>query len=72
MGFSIPHLLVLLAIVVLVFGTKRLKNVGADLGDAIKGFRNAVKEGEEATKTNANNDGEVLEGEVVSKEKDKA
>ena len=67
MGFSIPHLLVLLAIVVLVFGTKRLKNVGADLGDAIKGFRNAVKEGEEATKTNANNDGEVLEGEVVNK-----
>jgi len=72
MGFSIPHLLVLLAIVVLVFGTKRLKNVGADLGDAIKGFRNAVKEGEEATKTNANNDGEVLEGEIVNKEKDKA
>ena len=72
MGFSIPHLLVLLAIVVLVFGTKRLKNVGADLGDAIKGFRNAVKEGEEATKTNANNDGEVLEGEVVNKENDKA
>ena len=72
MGFSIPHLLVLLAIVVLVFGTKRLKNVGADLGDAIKGFRNAVKEGEEATKTNANNNGEVLEGEVVNKEKNKA
>ena len=35
MGFSIPHLLVLLAIVLLVFGTKWLKNVGADLGDAI-------------------------------------
>lgn len=48
MGLSIPHLLVVLAIVVLVFGTKRLKNVGADLGDAIKGFRNAVKESEEA------------------------
>ena len=72
MGFSIPHLLVLLAIVVLVFGTKRLKNVGADLGNAIKGFRNAVKEGEEATKTNANKDGEVLEGEIVNTEKDKA
>jgi len=72
MGFSIPHLLVLLAIVVLVFGTKRLKNVGADLGDAIKGFRNAVKEGEDTTKTNANKDGEVLEGEIVNKEKDKA
>lgn len=48
MGLSIPHLLVVLTIVVLVFGTKRLKNVGADLGDALKGFRNAVKESEEA------------------------
>ncbi len=46
MGFSVPHLLVVLAIVVLVFGTKRLKDVGADLGDAIKGFRKAVQEGE--------------------------
>ncbi|WP_347989063.1 twin-arginine translocase TatA/TatE family subunit [Methylomonas sp. AM2-LC] len=46
MGLSVPHLLVVLAIVVLVFGTRRLKNVGADLGDAIKGFRKAVKEGE--------------------------
>lgn len=47
MGFSIPHLLVVLAIVILVFGTKRLKTVGGDLGDAIKGFRNAVKDGEQ-------------------------
>lgn len=46
MGFSIPHLAMVLAIVILVFGTKRLKNVGSDLGDAIKGFRNAVKDGE--------------------------
>ncbi|MGZ5001457.1 MAG: Sec-independent protein translocase subunit TatA [Methylomonas sp.] len=48
MGFSVPHLLVVLAIVILVFGTKRLKNVGSDLGDAIKGFRKAVKDGEES------------------------
>lgn len=46
MGLSVPHLLVVLAIVVLVFGTKRLKTVGADLGDAIKGFRKAVKDAE--------------------------
>ncbi|WGS87612.1 twin-arginine translocase TatA/TatE family subunit [Methylomonas sp. UP202] len=46
MGLSVPHLLVVLAIVVLVFGTKRLKTVGADLGDAIKGFRRAVKDAE--------------------------
>lgn len=47
MGFSIPHLLVVLAIVLLVFGSKRLKNLGEDLGSAIQGFRKAVKEGEE-------------------------
>jgi sec-independent protein translocase protein TatA len=75
MGFSIPHLLVVLAIVVLVFGTKRLKTIGADLGDAIKGFRNAVKDGEEA-KTVADKDCEnqvsdVLEVAIANKEKDK-
>jgi sec-independent protein translocase protein TatA len=50
MGLSVPHLLVVLAIVVLIFGTKRLKNVGTDLGGAIKGFRSAVKEGDDARK----------------------
>ncbi len=47
MGFSVPHLLVVLAIVMLVFGTKRLRNLGGDLGGAIKGFRAALKEGED-------------------------
>ncbi len=47
MGFSIPHLLVVLAIALVVFGGKRLKNLGEDLGGAIKGFRQALKEGEE-------------------------
>lgn len=46
MGFSIPHLLVVLTIVVLVFGTKRLKHLGSDLGEAIRGFRKAVNDGE--------------------------
>jgi sec-independent protein translocase protein TatA len=46
MGFSMPHLLIVLVIVALVFGTKRLKNVGTDFGDAILGFRKAIKEGE--------------------------
>ncbi|AMK76809.1 MULTISPECIES: Sec-independent protein translocase subunit TatA [Methylomonas] len=71
MGLSIPHLLVVLVIVVLVFGTKRLKNVGADLGEAIKGFRSAVKESDE-DKAIARKDEEPLEGEVTSKEKDQA
>ncbi|WP_150046029.1 MULTISPECIES: Sec-independent protein translocase subunit TatA [Methylomonas] len=46
MGFSIPHLLVVLAIALVVFGGKRLRNLGEDLGGAIKGFRQALKEGE--------------------------
>jgi sec-independent protein translocase protein TatA len=41
-SFSIWHWLVVLLIVVLVFGTKRLKNVGKDLGDAVKGFRKGI------------------------------
>lgn len=40
------QLLIILVIVILLFGTKRLKNLGPDLGNAIKGFRGALKEGE--------------------------
>jgi sec-independent protein translocase protein TatA len=43
-SFSIWHWLVILVIVLLLFGTKRLKNLGTDLGSAIKGFKSAVKE----------------------------
>lgn len=43
-SFSIWHWLVILAIVLLLFGTKRLKNLGSDLGGAIKGFKSAVKD----------------------------
>jgi len=45
-AFSIGHLLVVLVIVLLLFGTKKLKNLGSDLGGAIKGFKNALGEGE--------------------------
>ncbi|MGB0954391.1 MAG: Sec-independent protein translocase subunit TatA [Panacagrimonas sp.] len=45
--FSIWHWLIVLAIVVLVFGTKKLRNMGGDLGGAIKNFKGAMKEGEE-------------------------
>ena len=41
-GFGMQELLVILAIVLLIFGPKRLKNIGADLGNAIKGFRTAA------------------------------
>lgn len=45
-GISIWQLLIILAIVVLVFGTKRLRNIGGDLGGAIKSFRKGLNEDE--------------------------
>ncbi len=44
-SFSIWHWLVVLLIVVLVFGTKKLKNIGGDLGGAVKGFKDGVRDG---------------------------
>ncbi len=46
MGISIWQLLIILAIVLVLFGAKRLKNIGADVGGAIKGFKKAVKDEE--------------------------
>jgi len=52
MGISIWQLLILLAVVILIFGTKKLKNVGGDLGSAIKGFKSAVKDGDDSAQQN--------------------
>lgn len=65
-GISIGHLLVVLVIVLLVFGTKRLKNIGSDLGGAIKGFKSAL--GGEADKKDAE-DAEAEEAKKVTAEK---
>ncbi|RZU46717.1 sec-independent protein translocase protein TatA [Fluviicoccus keumensis] len=46
-GLSLPHLLLLLVIIFLLFGTSKLKNIGKDLGGAIKGFKESMKEEEE-------------------------
>lgn len=66
MGLSIQHLVLTLAIVILIFGTKRLKNVGSDIGDAIKGFRKAINEGEE--KANLESDASLIAGKVIQHE----
>lgn len=73
-GISIWQLLIILAIVLVLFGAKRLRNVGSDLGAAVKGFKNAVKEGEDTDEKSklGQQDGRTFEGEVASKEKDKA
>lgn len=45
-SFSIWHWLIVLLIIVLVFGTKKLKNIGSDLGGAVKGFKDGIKDGQ--------------------------
>lgn len=46
-SFSIWHWLIVLLVVVLIFGTKKLKNIGSDLGGAVKGFKDGVRGGSE-------------------------
>jgi sec-independent protein translocase protein TatA len=48
-SFSIWHWLIVLLIIVLVFGTKKLKNIGSDLGGAVKGFKDGVRDGSTST-----------------------
>jgi sec-independent protein translocase protein TatA len=75
MGISVWQLLIILAIVLVLFGAKRLKNVGSDLGGAIKGFKQSMREGEEETKGDKSLDdktnGHVIDGEVTKHDKDK-
>ncbi len=69
-GISVWQLLIILVIVVAIFGTKKLRNTGKDLGEAVKDFRSAMREGEEEV--------QKLERDVTStpsteqKEEDKA
>ncbi len=66
-GISIWSLLLILAIVILLFGTKKLRNVGSDLGGAIKSFKKSVK-AEEVTRSGEDNkDSQVIEGKVEEK-----
>ncbi len=80
MGISPWQLLIVLAIVLLLFGTKKLKNLGSDLGGAVKGFKSAVKDGQDEVDDAAKQEkiaqeekgGTVIEGKVASKERDSA
>lgn len=73
-GISIWQLLIILVIVLVLFGAKRLRNVGSDLGAAVKGFKSAMKEGEEEASEKERltrmESGKVIEGEA-SKEREK-
>ena len=61
-GISIWQLLIVLGIVVLIFGTKKFRSLGSDLGSAVKGFKSAMKEGEKEA------DSDNLEKKVADKD----
>jgi len=75
-GISIWQLLIVLIIVLVLFGTKKLRNIGGDLGSAIKNFKGAMKEGEGEEEADKDKDKleskeeRVIEGEVTSKTKE--
>ena len=64
MGISIWQLLIILAIVLLLFGAKRLRNLGSDLGASVRGFRDAMKDGEKET----DQEKDMSQGRVIDKE----
>jgi sec-independent protein translocase protein TatA len=67
-GISIWQLLIVLAILILIFGTKKLKNLGADLGGAVKGFKQAVDK-ENDTDEEKTAQSKVIENEVKKDDK---
>ena len=78
MGISLWQLLIILAIVLLLFGTKKLRSIGGDLGGAVKGFRSAMDQDDKSEAKNTqekldnDNGNRIIEGEVTSSdEKDK-
>ena len=66
-SFSLWHWLIVLLIVVLIFGTKKLKNIGGDVGGAVNEFKKAMNEGKVAD--SAKETGTTIEGEVTNKTK---
>jgi sec-independent protein translocase protein TatA len=73
-SFSIWHWLIVLVIVMLIFGTKKLRNIGTDLGGAVRGFKDGMREGgEKAAEGPAGHlSGKTIEGEVKGKTESKA
>lgn len=64
-GISIWQLLIVLAILILIFGTKKLKNLGGDLGGAVKGFKEAVNKEEDDSNAQA----KAIDGEAKKDDK---
>jgi sec-independent protein translocase protein TatA len=71
-SLSIWHWLIGLVIVMLIFGTKKLRNMGADLGGAVRGFKDGMREGGEKPDANATMSSKTIEGEIKGKTEQKA
>ena len=67
-GISIWQLLIILVIIMLLFGTKKLRNMGGDLGSAIKGFKDSMKDGEEKPEEDESASKRVIENGESSEE----
>lgn len=63
-SMSMVHWLIVLAVVVLIFGTKKLRNLGSDLGGAVKGFKDGMNSATEEPKQVPQGNGQTIEGEV--------
>ena len=71
-SFSIWHWLIVLVVVLLIFGTKKLRNIGSDLGGAVKGFKEGMKTQEDKTaqaKIEEGDKGQTIEGEIKERSK---
>ena len=66
-SFSIWHWLIVLVVVLLIFGTKKLRNIGSDLGGAVKGFKEGVKEDDAPKIDRADRDDRTIDVEVKDK-----
>ena len=66
-SFSIWHWLIVLVVVVLIFGTKKLGNIGKDVGSAVKGFKEGMKTDEDTPAKQVKDDGKTIEGEAKEK-----
>jgi sec-independent protein translocase protein TatA len=73
-SFSIWHWLIVLLVVLLIFGTKKLRNMGQDLGTAVKGFKDGMKDDNAASKPadTPHLSGQTIEGEIKDKTQNRA
>jgi len=72
MGITLPHLLIIAVLVVLLFGTKKLRSLGSDLGASIKGFKKAMDDEGDNAKSNTSTDDADFNAKLVNQQQNQA